>query len=523
MRRILAMAVLVLGAATVVGGASGGSVPEGGVFRVAGAPDAIDPAITLDAYDALQATCAKLMNYPDRPMPEGTRVVPEVAARYPAVSRNGTTFTFTIRKGFRFSTGAPVTARSFAHEIDRVLSPTTNSPWTQYVQDIVGARAVMAGQATNPSGLQVRGDKLIVRLTHPARDFPARTAFSAFCAVPADLPVTAEGVGAPLPGAGPYTITQFVPGQSLVLKRNPFYHGPRPHHVNEIDYLSVPDAVAAVETGAADFDEDTIPADLPTDPRYRGQLHSVPGITVRFIVLNSARPLFRNNARLRQAVNFAIDRKALIEARGGPITGVPSDQNLPTSMPGFVDGRIYPLRHPDLKTARALAHGHTRGGTARLYIKDDPVDIAQSQIIARDLRPIGIRVVVKILPGPALFQLLLMRGTPPFDMTLFGYGPDYWDPAAMLNVLFDGRQIGRPYSSNVGRFDSPKYNALLGAADKLTGSARYRAYGKLDVNLARNAAPMVPYENERVSSFVSKRVGCIVVNPFLDLAAVCLK
>jgi peptide/nickel transport system substrate-binding protein len=516
------MAVLALVAATVVAEAPGGSVPEGGVFRVAGAPDAIDPAITLDAYDALQATCAKLMNYPDRPMPVGTRVVPEVAARYPTVSRNGTTFTFTIRKGFRFSTGAPVTAQSFAHEIDRVLNPTTNSPWIQYVQDIVGARAVMAGQASNPSGLQVRGDKLIVRLTHPARDFPARTAFSAFCAVPADLPITAEGVGAPLPSAGPYTITQFVPGQQLVLKRNPFYHGHRPHHVTEIDYVSVPDAVTAVETGAADFDEDTTPADLPTGPKYRRQVHSVPGITLRFVVLNSSRPLFRNNARLRRAVNFAIDRRALIEARGGPITGVPSDQNLPTSMPGFVEAPIYPLQRPDLKTARALAHGHTRRGTARLYIKDDPIDIAQSQIIARDLRPIGIHVVVKIFPGPALFQLLFTRGTP-FDMTLLGYGPDYWDPAAMLNVLFDGRTIGTPYSVNIGRFDSPKYNALLDAADKLTGTARYRAYGKLDVNLARNAAPMVPYENERVSSFVSKRVACIVVNPFLDLAAVCLR
>jgi peptide/nickel transport system substrate-binding protein len=522
MRRIFAMAVLVIGAATVVGGASGGSVPEGGVFRVAGAPDAIDPAITLDAYDALQATCAKLMNYPDRPMPEGTRVVPEVAARYPTVSRNATSFTFTIRKGFRFSTGEPVTARSFAHEIDRVLNPTTNSPWIQYVRDIVGARAVMAGKAINPSGLQVRGDKLIVRLTHPASDFPARTAFSAFCAVPANLPVTAEGVGAPLPGAGPYTITQFVPGQSLVLKRNPFYRGARPHHVTEIDYVSVPDAVAAVETGAADFDEDNSPADLPTEPKYRAQLHSVPGISVRFVVLNSSRPLFRNNARLRRAVNFAIDRQALIEARGGPITGVPSDQNLPSSMPGFVDAHIYPLRHPDLKRARAVAHGHTRGGIARLYIKDDPVDIAQSQIITRDLKPIGIRVVVKTFPGPALFQQLFTPGTP-FDMTLLGYAPDYYDPYAMLNYLFNGRLIGTPYSVDIGRFDSPKYNALLDAAAKLTGSARYRALGKLDVNLARNAAPMAPYENERVSSFVSKRVGCIVVNPFLDLAAVCLK
>jgi peptide/nickel transport system substrate-binding protein len=334
--------------------------------------------------------------------------------------------------------------------------------------------------------------------------------------------VTAEGVSAPLPSAGPYTISQFVPGQNLVLKRNPYYHGHRPHNVNEIDYQSVSDPVTAVETGAADFDEDTTPADLPTGSNYSRQLHSVLGFSIRFVVLNSSRPLFMNNPRLRRAVNFAIDRQALIDARGGSITGRPSDQNLPSSIPGFVDAHIYPLRHPNLKKARALAHGHTRRGIARLYIKDDPVDIAQSQIIVRDLKPIGIRVVVKKLPGPAFFQQLFTPGTP-FDMALFGYAPDYWDPYAMLNYLFNGRLIGTPYSSNVGRFDSPKYNGLLAAAAKLTGSSRYRALGKLDINLARNAAPMAPYETERVSSFVSKRVACIVVNPLLDLAAVCLK
>ena len=103
----------------------------GGVFHVAGVPNAIDPAITLDAGDVLLATCAKLMNYPDKPMPAGTRIVPEVATSYPSVSGDGRTFTFTIRRGFRFATGEQVTGASFAHEINRVLNPATNSPWIQ--------------------------------------------------------------------------------------------------------------------------------------------------------------------------------------------------------------------------------------------------------------------------------------------------------------------------------------------------------------------------------------------------------
>jgi peptide/nickel transport system substrate-binding protein len=505
----------------LVTGASGSSYS--GVFRVAGVPSAIDPAITLDASDVLQATCAKLMNYPDRPMPAGTRIVPEVAAGYPSVSEDGRMFTFTIRRGFRFATGEPVTAASFAHAINRVLNPVANSPWTQYVQDIVGADAVMKGQATEASGVVVRGNKLTIRLTHAARDFPARTAFYAFCAVPIDLPVSAEGVGAPLSGGGPYTVAAFVPGQTLIMKRNPFYSGSRPSRVEEIDFSSAASTVAAVQGGAADYAEIDSASDLAgLDAKYRSQLHSVPGIGVRLIALNASQPLFKGNPALRRAVSFAINRPALIDARGGPITGRPTDQYLPASMPGFLDARIYPLSHADLARARALARGHTRGGRAVLYIKDSPIDIAQAQIIQRDLKPIGIEVKVKAFPGPALFQQLFTPGTP-YDMTLVGIGPDYFDPYAMLNVLFDGRLIGTPYSSNLAHFNSPKYNLLLDAASRLTGPARYRAYGRLDVDLATNEAPMVAYENESALTFVSRRAGCLVLNPFLDLAAVCLR
>jgi peptide/nickel transport system substrate-binding protein len=495
---------------------------EGGVFRVAGVPDAIDPAITIDAGDALSATCVTLMNYRDAPVPSGTRVVPEVAVAYPATSPDGRTYTFTIRRSFHFSTGERVTAASFARAIERMLSPAAKSPWVQYVQDIVGANDVMQGKAVKPSGVQVRGNKLVVRLTHAARDFPARTTFTGFCAVPPDLPITPEGVSV-LAGAGPYTIAEFVPSVKLVLKRNPLYRGSRPHHVDEMDFAPTSDAVSAVESGAADYAELGSPDDVADlGPRFRSQVHTVSGIGVRYVILNSSQRLFKNNASLRQAVNFAVDRPALLRARGGPFTGNLTDQYLPSSMPGYKEARIYPLRHPDLKRARALASGHTRGGRARLYIKDTPIDIAQAQIIERNLKPIGIRVVVKKLAGPALFQQLFTPGSR-YDMSLLGFGPDYWDPFAILNMLFDGRLIGTPYGFDLGYFNSPEYNARLAVASKLTGTARYLAYGKLDVDLARNEAPMVAYENEKAVTFVSKRVGCLVLNPFLDFAAVCLK
>src|SRR5438093_13561766 len=101
LRTAMLAAVLVLGAGVLAGATPGSSGREGGVFRIAGVPDSIDPAITLDAGDALAASCATLMSYPDRPPPRGTRLMPEVAKAYPSVSRDGKTYTFTVRSGFR--------------------------------------------------------------------------------------------------------------------------------------------------------------------------------------------------------------------------------------------------------------------------------------------------------------------------------------------------------------------------------------------------------------------------------------
>jgi peptide/nickel transport system substrate-binding protein len=517
-RRLLVItATLALASCLLIAAASGKSHREGGIFRIAGLPSSIDPAISIEASTELNATCALLMNYPDKPSPAGTRLIPEVAAGYPAVSRAGTTFTFAIKSSFRFNTGEQVTAQSFAHEIDRILSPAMKSPWVQYVQDIVGAKAVTDGKASTPSGMKIRGNKLIIRLTHAARDFPARVTAPPFCAVPADLPITPEGVTT-LPSAGPYYVDEFVGGQKLILKKNPLYRGTRPHHVDEVDVSASTDPVRAVERGEADF-ADADPSQ--SAPKYRSQLHAVPGQLVRFIVFNSSQPLFKDNVALRRAINFAIDRPALIRERG-TITGRPTDQYLTASMPGFVDAHIYPLGRPRTAKAKALARGHTGNGKAVLYIQDKPESIAQAQIIQRDLRPIGLTVSVKKFPGPALFQRLFTPGTP-YDMTLLGFGPDWFDPYAMLNVLFDGRLIGTPYNFNLAYYNSPKYNARLAAASKLTGSPRYRAYGKLDVDLARREAPVAAYEAENALTFVSKRVGCLVLHPFFDLAAACLK
>jgi hypothetical protein len=93
-----------------------------------------------------------------------------------------------------------------------------------------------------------------------------------------------------------------------------------------------------------------------------------------------------------------------------------------------------------------------------------------------------------------------------------------------VGLLHDGRTIGQPGSLNYSYFDSQTFNRLIAAAAALPlGRARERAYGELDVRLSKEAAPGIPYGVTNEITFVSSKVGCIVLNPALDLNAVCLK
>ena len=116
----------------------------------------LDPALNYDFYGwrLESATCAMLLGYPDKVGPANARLYPEVSRGFPKVTDGGKRYTFTIRKGFRFSDGTPVTAGSYARAIERGLSPKMQSSAASFLGDVVGAGKVLAGKATRPSGVR---------------------------------------------------------------------------------------------------------------------------------------------------------------------------------------------------------------------------------------------------------------------------------------------------------------------------------------------------------------------------------
>ena len=194
-----------------VAGRSGGTVK----VETNDAPPFLDPALGYSSAsaDILLPTCAKLLAYPSEPRAAGTRVVPELAAALPVRSNGGRTYTFTLRRGYRYSppSGEPVTARSMKYTIERALNPRMKSPALTHLSDLVGGRAYAEGRARHISGVVARGNKLTLRLTHPSSNLEDRIAQPFFCAVPLGTPIDLEGLD-PIPSAGPYYVATNVPG-----------------------------------------------------------------------------------------------------------------------------------------------------------------------------------------------------------------------------------------------------------------------------------------------------------------------
>jgi peptide/nickel transport system substrate-binding protein len=519
-------------------------VKQGGALRVVGEGDVdfMDPALAWsDNSWALEiATCAKLLNYPDKAAPVGAQLVPEVAVALPRRSADGKTYTFTIRKGFRFSppSNEPVTAQTFRYTIERTLDPRMKSPALGFAGDIVGEQSYVAGKARHISGISVHGNRLAIRLTDDRPDFLARLAMQFFCPVPMGTPIDPRGLRV-VPSAGPYYVSSYTPGQGVVLKRNPNYTGGRAHHLEEIDFtpnVPITKALAEIEAGRVDYSIDAVPSAQRARLRSRYGPGSMaakagrqryfvrPSNALAYLALNTSRPLFAD-VRLRKAVNYAIDRRALARAfvSDPGVLGFtnPTDQYLLPSLPGFRDVHLYPLV-PDVSRARRLAAG--RHGTAILYTGRDLIDRKLAEIIKANLKAIGIDVEVKAFPGLTRFDRAGTRGEP-FDILLAGWIIDWFDPADLLNVLLDGNSIRAKGNTNEAYFDDPAYNRKLDVASKLTGARRYRAYAELADDLARNAAPWVATATGTHPDFYSARIGCQVnSSPFGPvLSALCIR
>ncbi|HEX2427071.1 MAG TPA: ABC transporter substrate-binding protein, partial [Gaiellaceae bacterium] len=484
-----------------------------------GAPT--EPAFTSPTWDAPQemfqyVTCARLLNHPDVESEAGRTLVPEVAEDYPAVSDRGRTFTFRIRKGFRFSppSDEEVTAESFRHATERAVKLTRlfGDDLRPPLDNLVGAQNYYEGRTRHISGISARDDELVFRFRRPEPDLPWMAQLS--CAVPVDTPVIKGGLDKPVPSAGPYYLAVLTDSVA-VLKRNPNYGGTRPQHLDAIVFeFNIPpaDAATRIESGTLDYFLESQQATLTPDTaaaraagkRYRLTPDSTPSI--EFYAFNYDRSLFAD-IRMRRAVQYALDRRALVDASPTGSAGLPATRLLSSGVPGYDERPLYQLRS-NLRTARRLVAGRS----ARVFVSTwvDPAGYTDAfngalrdQLAAIGLRMIPVPISQKDSEAEALAKIRRS------DLIWGGLSADTADPAHYLKDLFlpatDAQELRR-----IQTLFSPE---------------RERAAATLARKLDRESLFAV-FEQDAIPELVSKRLGCIVHQPEyagVDLAALCLR
>ncbi len=529
MRKTLSLVALLAGSGLLAASALGSisQEPPANTFRwsVAVDIDYVDPALAYHTQSwALEyATGAMLFNYPDAPAPRGSRLMPEVAAGFPAISRDGRTYTFRLRTTYRFSDGRRVRAVNFVRAFQRARNRRPETPAARFLSDVVHFAAL------GP-------DRLRIRLRRPAGDVLARLAMPFFMAIPADSPDVIDGIGAPVVSAGPYFIREWTKTRRIILERNRFYRGPRPHRVSRIQVdigLPLETIKLSIDRGRADTGDIPAAAHAELGDRFGvrrrspGRYFANPAATILYLAFNHDRPLFGGptplgNIKLKKAINFAIDRRALMNQYGAH-AGIVHDQLLPPTIRGFRDVSIYP-RRPDLARARALAEGALRSNIqGTLYCTSRSPAPQVCQLIQANLRAIGLNVDVRLhrncFPpcGPS-------RRGEPFDLSLERWNMDYFDPSHFA-LLIDGRTIRASNNTNLSYFNSPAYNRKVARAAGLSGPSRYRAFSALDHDIMRNAAPLAVYGVPNDRHYVSARTGCYHHHPVygFDFPAICLR
>jgi len=496
-----------------------------------------EPALNTDpaAFQIDFATCAKLLNYPDKPAPDGWRLRPEIAAAMPTVSPDGRTYTFMVRPGYRFSPpfNQPVTAETFRSSIERALSPrlAEDVPGPLFLGDIAGEQAFKDGRAPHISGLKASGDILSITLVKPSPDFLQRLALPFFCPVPIGTPLSPQGFGGGgpfggqgIPSAGPYYVAEFNNEEYVILKRNPNYHGPRPHAFDAIAIREGVDASTAVDRmenqqwdGITSLSGPALEPGGPLDHRWGAgsdaaasgdqRYFLTPVAHTRFIAFNASHGIF-SDPRVRRAAALALDRTALAAVWGQ----VPIGQLLSPALPGYADREPYPIRG-SVAQAKALMEG--RGGTALMPVPSECDQCMQAaQVVQTDLGAIGIDVKLQesedvgaVLESGARFDLL------DGETEIL-----YPDSASFLTQML---------LENLPRsWIRAGIRAEVERLGTLGGDHRQAVAAALADRLAADDVPVAAYGTVQSTTFIGQRLGCRVFPPFgygIDLAALCLE
>ena len=547
------------GLATHLGGTLAAAV--GPLYTSVG--NSVDPAqwAGLSQWQMLSMTNDGLVTYRRVGGLAGSALVPDLATSLPTPIDGGRTYTFQLRSGIRYSNGALVKPEDFRHELERVFALGNGYPQAFYT-GIVGAQHCLGPLDLNgfrPARNRCNLDKGIVpddetntvtfHLIAPDPDFLYKLAFPWADAVPADTPERSLGRSMP-PATGPYMTQSISPGRgsgrggfppafgTWILVRNPRFHewsaaaqpSGYPNRIVLTQGENIQRAVDAIEAGRLHVLL-PVPANRLTElaTQYTTQFHSEPlGATFGAVMNTRVAPFDRLS--VRWALNYALDRTAVVGLAGGPLAAQPTCQILPPDISGYQPYCPYTLdprpsgswQTPDLASARRLvAASGTRGMNVTFLVQPpDPTNptSAIGRYIVSLLDQLGYRASLRVT---AHLYPTLDDSRSHTQLGWFTWGQDYPGPADFITTLLSCRAFQPANTNNLNdaEFCSPKIDAEIHYASVLEASdpgAASQAWSAIDHQIT-DQAPWLAMYNPRLNIATSSSLGNYQYHPFYGL------
>ena len=487
-------------------------------FRLREDPPTLDPAKSTDQLS--QAVLFNLFRGLVEMDPGTLEVRPAVAASW-SVSPDRLTYTFTLRDDVTFHNGRKVTARDVEYSFLRTLRKETGAPWRWILEPIAGAPDFAAGKSAAVEGLRIPDDRTVVlRLSRPFAPLLGQLTMLPAAILPREVydDPGQNYLNVPV-GCGPFRLARWERANFIELVAFDGYYGGRPALDRVVVRMIENKASALQEYYAGGLDSmDEPPDEQDTEARTRlgAEIHRYPFLGTGYIGFNHALPPFKGNARLRQALNYAVDKKYLWEVLI-PGSNTPPNGLVPPGVPGH-DPALAGYPHDAARARRLLAEaGYPEGRglpPIALWFNTSESNRRIAQQVQTDLKTIGVNVALREVDWGA--YLSAIEGTRErageAQMFRFGWFLDYPDADAILRPLLHSSNWGP--GGNHFRYRNPEVDRLIDQALEMTDpEARAAIYRKVEQIAVMDDAVMLFMNYYQSETLFKPYVQGIVLTP----------